>query len=157
MVEDLVNNEELMEYALLDKKFLSNFDLEKTEENVMQIMSDFFKAQYKFMRISPPRMTANYEIRFESISSVNGSDCIGKYVEAKLDSEKEIIKFYNVMADTIMRMNIDEKVYYTEYLLNGKSERYTAEKIGVSRKGLGLIKNSCIVKIALAFGKEVEK
>lgn len=157
MSESLIENEELMEYALLDKKFLSNFDLEKTEENVIQIMNDFFKAQYQFMRISPPRMTANYEVRFESLSSVNFLDSLGKYVETKLDSEQEIIKFYNIMTDTITRMNIDEKVYYTEYLLNGKSERFTAEKIGVSRKGMTPIKNSCIVKIALAFGKEEEK
>lgn len=154
---NLVENEELMEYALLDKRFLSNFDLEKTEENVIEIMNDFFKAQYQFMRISPPRMTSNYEVRFESLSSINFADCVGKYVETMLDSEQDIIKFYNIMANTITRMNIDEKVYYTEYLLNRKSEHYTAEKIGVSRKGMIPIKNSCIVKIALAFGKEEEK
>lgn len=157
MRESLIENEELMEYALLDKKFLSNFDLEKTEENVMQIMSDFFKAQYKFMRVQPPRMTSNYDVKFESHSSLRVSDCLGNYVETKLDSEQEIIRFYNIMADTIMRMNITEKVYYTELLLNGRSERYTAEKIGVSRNGMIPIKNSCIVKIALAFGKEIEK
>ncbi len=153
----LIESSELIEYALLDKKFLSNFDLEKTEENVMQIMSNFFKAQYKFMKVLPPRMTSNYEVKFESHSSLRASDCLGNYVETKLDSEQEIMKFYHVMADTIMRMNIAEKVYYTEFLLNSRSERFTAERIGVSRNGIIPIKNSCIVKIALAFGKEVEK
>lgn len=157
MNENVVVSEELIDYALLDKKFLSNFDLVKTEENVMQIMTDFFKAQYKFMKVSPPRMTSNYEVKFESFSTLNVSDCLGQYVETKLDSEQEIIKFYNVMTDTIKRLNIAEKVYYTEFLLNGRSERFTAERIGVSRNGIQPIKNSCIVKIALAFGKEVEK
>ena len=57
--------EEVMEYALLDKKFLSQFNLEKTEENVLEIMNKFFKAQYKYTGILPPRMTPNYEIRYE--------------------------------------------------------------------------------------------
>lgn len=157
MNEIVIESEELMDYALLDKKFLSNFDLAKTEENVMKIMGDFFKAQYKFLGIKPPRMTSNYEVRFESFSSLTVKDCLGNYIANKLDTEEEIIIFYTIMADTIMRMNMDEKVYYTEYLLNGKSERFTAEKIGVSRNGIVPIKNSCIVKIALAFGKEAEK
>ncbi len=157
MNEELIENDELMEYALLDKRFLSNFDLEKSEENVIQIMDDFLKAQYRFIGILPPRMTSNYEVRFESHSSSKVTDSLSRYVMNKLDSEQELIKFYNIMADTIAKMNIYERVYYTELLLNGKSEKFTAEKIGVSRVGMTPIKHSCIVKIALAFGKEVEK
>ncbi len=148
--------EEVMEYALLDKKFLSQFNLEKTEENVLEIMNKFFKAQYKYTGILPPRMTPNYEIRYECFTS-NCTDKLGNYVAKKVDTKQEIINFYNTMAGAISRMNCYERVYYTELLLNGRSERYTAEKIGVSRNGLIPIKNSCIVKIALAFGKEVEK
>jgi len=152
-----VENEELMEFALLEKKFLSRFDLEKTEENVLEIMSDFFKAQYKYIGILPPRMTPNYEIRYEGFNSSTPKDTLGNYVASKLDTKQEIENFYKTMAGAISRMSLFERVYYTEYLLNGKSERYTADRIGLSRNGLAPIRISCIVKIALAFGKEVEK
>lgn len=153
-MENEVN--EVVEYGLLDKRFLAKFDLEQIEKNVDDIMSNFFKAQYKYLGIDPPRMTTNYEISYSMITNIS-SDRIGKYIENKLDTEKDIQNFYSVMANAIQRMNMYERVYYTEFLLNGKSERYTAERIGVSRNGLIPIRNSCIVKIALAFGREVEK
>ena len=153
-MENEVND--VVEYGLLDKKFLARFDLEQVEKNVDDIMSNFFKAQYKYLGIDPPRMTTNYEISYGMVTNIS-SDKIGKYIENKLDSEKDIQHFYSVMVNAIQRMNMYERVYYTEFLLNGKSERYTAERIGVSRNGLIPIRNSCIVKIALAFGREVEK
>ncbi len=150
-------NEELVEFSLLDKRFLSFYDLAKTEENVYKIMNNFFRSQYKYTNILPPRMTPNYEIKYEYLSLPSGTDKLGNYVCSRLDTEQEIIAFYNTMAGAISRMNMYEKVYYTELLLNGKSERYTADCIGVSRNGMTPIKNSCIMKIALAFGKEVER
>lgn len=156
MDKDGLVSDELMEYAILEKKFLAQYDLEKTEENVLEIMSKFFKAQYKFTGIMPPRMTSNYELRYEGFSNFNYNDSLGNYVETKLDSKQDIINFYNIIAVAISRMNSFERVYYAEFLLNGKSERYTADVIGVSRTVLTQIKNSCILKIALAFGKEVE-
>ena len=60
------------------------------------------------------------------------------------------------MTKVIQRMSMYERIYYTELLINVKSERYTSDLIGVSRNGLKPIKNSCILKIALAFNKEVE-
>lgn len=147
--------EVIVEYGLLDKKFLAQYDLVKTEKNVSTIMNNFFKAQYKYLGIQPPRITANYEVCYEMSSNVC-HDTLGNFIADKLDTKEKIVNFYNIMAGAIQRMNTYERVYYTEFLLNGHSERYTADRIGVSRNGMIPIKNSCIVKIALAFGKEVE-
>lgn len=157
MEELNVENGELMEFALLEKKFLSKFDYEKTEENVIEIMNKFFKAQYKYTGIKPPRMTANYDLRYECFNSSRCKDGVGDYVQTKCDTKQEIQEFYKTMAGAISRMSLFERVYYTEYMLNGKSERYTADRIGLSRNGLKPIRISCIVKIAIAFGVEVEK
>lgn len=153
-----MKNEEkspFVEYGLLDKVFISQYDLVQTEKNVVEIMNKFFKAQYKYFGIQPPRMTANYDIFYE-MKTCTYTDKVGTVVADKLDSEQDIINFYNIMANAIKRMNTYERVYYTEMLLNRKSERYTADMIGVSRNGMIPIKNSCILKIAMAFSKEVE-
>ncbi|MBE6153659.1 MAG: hypothetical protein E7166_05500 [Firmicutes bacterium] len=155
MENEQLENEQEYEFDLLSKKFISQFNMEKTEENVSEIMSKFFKAQYKFTNILPPRMTPNYELRYEYIT-MTYSDSLGDHVADKLDTKQEIINFYNTIAGAITRMNTIERVYYVEMLLNSKSERHTADVIGVSRRLLPTIKNSCILKIALAFGEEVE-
>ena len=147
--------ESVVEYGLLDKAFLAQYDLVQTEKNVNDIIMKFLKSQYKYLGIQPPRMTTNYEIVYAIVVN-NCYDKVGKYVADKLDTKQDIINFYNVMAGAIERMNTYERVYYTEFLLNKKSERYTADRIGVSRNGMIPIRNSCILKIAMAFGKEVE-
>lgn len=146
----------VVEFSLLDKNFLSKYNLEQTEENVLEIISNYLKAQYKYIDIIPPRMTSNYEVKYESFNKFNANDTVGKHIEEKIDAEIEIKKFYKVMTNVIKRMNTYERIYYAELLINGKSERYTSDLIGVSRNGLKPIKNSCILKIALAFNKEVE-
>lgn len=146
----------VVEFSLLDKNFLSKYNLEQTEENVLEIISNYLKAQYKYIDIIPPRMTSNYEVKYESFNKFNANDTVGKHIEEKIDAEIEIKKFYKVMTNVIQRMNTYERIYYAELLINGKSERYTSDLIGVSRNGLKPIKNSCILKIALAFNKEVE-
>lgn len=147
---------DVVEFSLLDKQFISKYNLEQTEENVLKIISSYLKAQYKYIDIIPPRMTSNYDVKYESFNKFNISDKVGNHVEKKVDAELEIEKFYRVMTNVIKRMNTYERIYYTELLINGKSERYTSDLIGVSRNGLKPIKNSCILKIALAFNKEVE-
>lgn len=147
---------EVVEFAILDKTFISKYNLEQTEENVLEIISNYLKAQYKYTDIIPPRMTSNYDVRYESLNKFNSGDSVSNYIEKKVDAEIEINRFYNIMTKVIQRMSMYERIYYTELLINGKSERYTSDLIGVSRNGLKPIKNSCILRIALAFNKEVE-
>ena len=74
---------EVVEFAILDKKFISKYNLEQTEENVLEIISNYLKAQYKYTDIIPPRMTSNYDVRYESLNKFNSSDSISNYIEKK--------------------------------------------------------------------------
>ena len=55
----------------------------------------------------------------------------------------------------MFNVTMDEKVYFVEALLKRRSEDFICEMINISKNTLAIIKKSCIIKLALAFGKEV--
>jgi len=127
--------------------------MKATKENVDMMLDNYVKLQYKFININPPRITAVYEARYESYVP-RKSDPTGYYNQRKFDTDKEIKELYSEISDVLNKMTREELLYYNDNLLGKKSEDLTAEKLGLSRKGLKPIRNSCILKLAMAFGIE---
>lgn len=146
-------NIEFLNNCLLNARIISHYNMELTKENVNMMLDNYIKLQYKYLNIIPPRITTSYEIRYDSFISKK-SDPVGYYNERKFDTEKEVEYFYGEIRDVLQRMTSEELLYYNENLLRKKSEESTAEKLCLSRKGLKPIKNSCILKLAIAFGIE---
>lgn len=115
----------VVEFSLLDKNFLSKYNLEQTEENVLEIISNYLKAQYKYIDIIPPRMTSNYEVKYESFNKFNANDTVGKHIEEKIDADEisNIIKMENQLKSFVNKINtVKDQIEYTKKQLRDARE-----------------------------------
>ena len=95
-------------------------------------------------------------MRYEAFKSAN-KDTTGDYVSKKVDAEVEALEIYNIINQLWERLSYNERVYFTEVLLYKKSENYAIEHMkDITRHLLKQIKESCIIKIAMAFGEDEE-
>lgn len=147
-----MQNECINEY-LLNKKVLNLYDLNKTKENVFSLLSEFLRLQYKYLEIKPPKITYNYEVKSECKSN-DRFDSLTYYLDKKYETEKEIKAFYFELQKVLMSMTKEEIIVCNNLFLKRNSEESVCENLGLSRTGLRPIKNSCLLKIALAFNLE---
>lgn len=152
--DDISICEEYFENCLLDKNIINEYDIELTKNEVIKLINKYQKLKYKYINLPAPKITTNYEIRYECFLPYQKNNSVN-IIDLKLDTEIEIKKFYSLILDVINKMNKKERTFFYEKLMNKKSEDYVAELLNISRKGLQPIKNSCIIKFALAFNIEV--
>ncbi len=143
--------------CVLQSNIINKFNLKETKNNVVNMLGKFISLQYKYINITPPKITSNYELRYESFSSCNTIDKIGYYIEKKYDTELKAKEFFEELGFVMNKLNHDELVVLKLYLINNQSETIVADFIGVSRTLFRNIKDSCILKLALAFNLEVLK
>ena len=139
---------------LLSGIAINEYNYDECRDNVKKILAKYEVAQYKYRNIMPPKITADYEIRYSSYTP-RKNDKVANFVLLKLETEEEIIEFYNILTNIFLTFTKDEKVYFVESLLKRRSEDFICEMINISKNTLAIIKKSCIIKLALAFGKEV--
>lgn len=151
---DLMNVEEFFDNSLLDEEEIKSHSYEKCRNLVEEKVKKYLRATFKFMNLIPPRITVNYEMRYNSFTS-NSTDKVGSFVERKVDAEIEAKKIYNIINQVWDRLSYNERVYFTEVLLYKHSENYAIDQMkNASRHLLKQIKESCIIKVAMAFGTE---
>lgn len=143
-----------LENCLLDKDLIDEYDIELTKNEVKKLINKYQKLKYKYINIPSPKITTNYEIKYECFTPCYKNNSYN-VVDLKLDTEIEIKQFYSLILEAINQMNKKERIFFYEKLMNKKSEDYVAELLNISRKGLQPIKNSCIIKFALVFNIEV--
>lgn len=138
---------------VLSRKITEKYDMITTKKNVMLLLSEYLRLQYKYLEISPPKITYNYEIKSD-YQNKNMTDNLSYYLDKKLKVETEIKAFYFEIEKVLKNMTREELIVTNYLLLKGNSEESVCEILGLSRTGLRPIKNSCILKIALAFNLE---
>lgn len=147
-------NEEYIDNTLLSSNITSQYNYDGCRKNVEKLLDEYARLNFKYINIKPPKITSNYEFRYESYVP-RKADPVGNSVELKFDTELEVKQFYSQISDLVDLMSNDEFKFFTEILLGHKSEDYICEKMGISRTGLVPIKTSCVVKMAMAFKIEV--
>ncbi len=146
--------EEFMDNSLLDEEEIKEHSYEKCRLKVEEKVKKYLKATFKFMNLIPPRITVNYEMRYNSFTP-NAIDKVGNYVERKVDAEREAREIYSTINQVWDRLSYNERVYFTEVLLYKHSENCAIEKMkDASRHLLKQIKESCVIKVAMAFGED---
>lgn len=149
-----MNADEFMDNSLLDEEEIKEHSYEKCRLKVEEKVKKYLRATFKFMNLIPPRITVNYEMRYNSFTP-NTVDKVGKYVEKKIDAENEAKEIFNTINKVWDRLSYNERVYFTEVLLYKHSENYAIEKMkNASRHLLKQIKESCVIKVAMAFGED---
>lgn len=78
---------------LLKNIFLLEFNFEESKKGVDELMRNIEEWKYSYINLIPPKITSNYEIRYEKLNFTT-TDKIGDFVEKKVDMEIMIDKIY---------------------------------------------------------------
>ena len=141
---------------LLSNEEIKAHDFEKCKKLVDKKVQKYLRSCFKFINLIPPKITANYEMRYEAFAP-STKDSTGNYVTKKVDAENEALEIYSIINQLWERLSYNERVYFTEVLLYKKSENYAIECMkDTTRHLFNQIKESCIIKIAMAFGEDEE-
>ncbi len=144
-------HEEFFDNLLLDAEEIKCYSYEKCREEVEKKIKKYLRAHFKFINLIPPKITVNYEFRYESFTPKK-IDKTSDYVADKIDSEMEALEIYNKLKQVWNRLSYNERVYTTEVLIYKKSENYAIDHMkNATRYLLDHIKKSCIIKLAIAF------
>ena len=146
-------HEEFFDNLLLDDEEIKSYSYEKCRTEVEKKIKNYSRAHFKFINLIPPKITVNYEFRYESFTPKK-IDKTGNYVADKIDSELEALEIYNALSQAWNRLSYNERVYTTEVLIYKKSENYALDHMKDASRYLldHYIKKSCVIKLAMAFG-----
>ena len=145
-----VNPDELT--PILKISFIELFDFAKTKKNIDSFMDQIEEWKYTFLHLSPPSITQNYEIRYEKFTQ-NITDKVGKYVQRKVDLEKEVDYYYQLLSQALHRLNLKELDYFNMSYYNRLSDELIADRLNIGETMMAHVKRSCIIKIALGLDK----
>ena len=150
IMEDIQNDDTTY---ILTKAIWEKYNMIETKKNVVKFIDDYKErraksiSDYNYYGLSS-------SFTDSTIKTHNTKGGFSNKVDSLIDEEKELAKLESVKK-TFPYM---EQQYYKYCLINNCPECEFAETIGKrSRYGLMSIRNSCILKIALAFDLVVLK
>lgn len=153
---NLEEREEYVDTCLLTKEDLEEYDVEAITENIIKKIREFKKSRNRFLDGYHYRMTPKYEPRLEMFT-VRKSDPVGKTVEYKFDSQEEYDDFNIRLEKLLALMSYDEAVYINDCLISSISESTVRGKLNLGKDSFKKIKNSALVRFAIAFNLVVYK
>lgn len=138
---------------VLAKTIWEKYDMVETKKNVVDFIENFKERRARGINdYNYYGLNSNFTDSVTKTHSIRGG--FSNKVDSLIDEEKELEKLESVKK-TFPYM---EQQYYKWCLENNYPECEFAETIGKrSRYGILSIKNSCILKIALAFDLDVLK
>lgn len=137
---------------LLSSDEIKLHNYEKCEEIVSKKIQKYLRSHFRVINLSPPRITVNYDMVWHPSSLI--SDSTGNFVARKIDAEAEAMEIYKIISSVWELLSYNERVYFTEVLLYKKSENYAIDQMkDITRYLLKQVKESCIIKLAMAFGE----
>ena len=139
---------------LLKNIFLLEFNFEESKKSVDELMRNIEEWKYSYINLIPPKITSNYEIRYEKLN-FTPTDRVGDFVEKKVDMEIMIDKIYQSLKKILENLNNQELDFFDMFYYNRMSEAIIGERLRVGHTQLLHIKQSCIIKIALGLEKAV--
>lgn len=143
---------------ILDKAIWEKFDMIATKSNVIKFMQEYKEAITRSTQfITMVKVSSNYDLNSSFSSTKNNNKGFSETSNKRIDAERFVNSTTSVINELRRTFTPEEEQYYEFCLLENNSEDYLLNILGISRNGLIPIKNSCILKIALAFGWEVEK
>lgn len=155
MMNDLVKVDKREENPLLKNSYIELFNFAETKKNIDIFMDQIEEWKYMCINILPPKITQNYDIKYEKFIS-NVSDKVGNYVQQKLDLEQKVIETYDKLAQILSRLNYSELDYFNMSYYHRLSDEIIANRLNVGESYIAHIKRSCIIKIALGLNKAVK-
>lgn len=147
---DKMVEEDYRDDFTLTKQELMEYNFDETFLKVQDKLRDLKKARNRFINGYHVRVTSRYQPRLEAYTH-HVSDNVGTEVEYRLDSEKEYNEFNYQLNRLYETMSKPEIAFINDCLLCNRSEASVRDKFGISRDGFVIIKQSSVVRFAIAF------
>ena len=147
---DKMVEEDYRDDFTLTKQELMEYNFDETFLNVQDKLRDLKKARNRFINGYHVRVTSSYQPRLEAYTH-HVSDNVSADVEYRLDSEKEYNEFNYQLNRLYETMSKPEIAFINDCLLCNRSEASVRDKFGISRDGFVIIKQSSVVRFAIAF------
>ncbi len=148
-VFDFKISDSLIDNPLISKKELLNYDINECYNKVKEEINKYISYQFNYPYIQKPRITSNYEIRYECFVP-KAVDKIGQYVEKVCTMEEKIVRLYSDISLGLSSLSKSEFTYFLNCLYFKKSENSCIEELQTTRFLFNHLKASCIVKLAIA-------
>lgn len=148
---------------LLRKSTIKDYNVNFCKEKVEEILTEYIRVKYSYADIISKgeefynSATVSNCNCITSIANINYSDRIGNKVCFKIFNEQEAFRIKNDIDELYKKFTDQEKDYFDYVLLNRQPQRIVEDKYEISRGGLEIIKQSCIVKSAMHFDVAVRK
>lgn len=139
----------IVDNPALPREEIQKYDMDICYEEVLKKINEFITLQVQYPNIPKPRITSNYEVRYECFIK-SSNDKVGNYIAKKCDTEMRMQALYSEISLALSTLSRDEFTYFLDVLYLKKSENYLIDKIQTTRHLFKTIKASCIVKMAIA-------
>ena len=141
---------------LLSLKELDMFDYVKTKEKVEEYIGDLNMIKYKYRNVLPPPIASRlFDIKVQS--SPTSRSCIESYVEKRDEYNREYKQKLNEIYEIIEEFSYYEKRFFKDYFINGVKLRNFEKEFACGERMVDHIKESSIIKFALATDLAVYK
>lgn len=147
------------ECYVLDKVIWDKYDMKQTKINVVKIIQNYKEMKAKFIYLATLHELGLTAYNIENVhNKISSGNNFTDKIDVKMDIENELQIKKSILDKLNSSFTENEKKYYDYCLQNNKSEERLRDRLGgLSKLGLLPIKNSCVLKIALAFNKAVTK
>lgn len=138
--------------APLDKDEIFKYNIEECFKNVKKKIKEFKLKQSRYPEYSSPIITSNYNIRYECFVSK-----INRPTERSADLKDEIQNLYSDFVIALRSFTKNEFHYFNSCLYHNNSANSVINDLNTTYYLFKEIKESCIVKLAMALEVEVLK
>ncbi len=135
--------------GLLEWEFIKKYNYDLTKINVKIFFNNFRELYLKYIYITPKEYSSRLKEVIIDYTKTNTS-YIEQYLEEKDKAKIEYLKKLDLITKILDNLSFNEQTYMKDTFINNLNETIIREKLNVSRNGLNHIKQSAIIKFALA-------
>lgn len=145
-----------MNMSLLNWQRIKKYNYKETRLNVDVFMDDFNESFFKYINITPKSLCSKLKDVVVDFTKSNTS-YIEQYVERKDEAEREYLEKLDNILNILDNLNAQEQYFIKGTYFHELSESAIRDKLQVSKNGMDHVKQSAIIKFALAFNLAEEK
>ncbi len=142
--------------GLLSLRLVKSKNFLKCKKNVDELMYKFEECRFRFHNLKPPKITPNYEIKYE-MTTQGISNPTADYVQKKIENEEELDRFYYELSKALEGLCKSELLYFKNAYYNRLSEELICDLLNVGKDMLRRIKESAVIKVSMYFNIDVNK
>ncbi len=143
-------------YKRLSTEIINKYDYKKTKRNVDKFMAPLCEKVFIYRNLTPPSVSSHIKDVCVQESRSNSSST-ERYIIKKLETEAEVKEYFDEIQSVIDEFNDGEKLCFKAEYLNQVTIEMLMEKSDLSESTIKRLRQSCIIKFALAFDIAVLK